>query len=112
MNRKVDILTAKNAFVASLFLAAIILTFLAPRAAVNVDEQLHYPHAKQVVNWYFTAGEDASCLETPVTNLKYYGQSVDNFTALINRVFNIENEFVTRHFTGALFFWLLLLFAG
>jgi tetratricopeptide (TPR) repeat protein len=112
MNRKVDILTAKNAFVASLFLAAIILAFLAPRAAVNVDEQLHYPHAKQVVNWYFTAGEDASCLETPVTNLKYYGQSVDNFTALINRVFNIENEFLTRHFTGALFFWLLLLFAG
>ena len=112
MNRIVDILTAKNVFVANLFLAAIILAFLAPRAAVNVDEQLHYPHAKQVINWYFTGGEDASCLETPVTNLKYYGQSVDNFTALINRVFNIENEFLTRHFTGAFFFWLLLLFAG
>ncbi len=51
-------------------------------------------------------------METPVTNLKYYGQSVDNLTALINRVFAIENEFLTRHFTGALFFWLLLLFAG
>ena len=112
MNRKVDILSAKNAFVASLFLAAIILAFLAPRAAVNVDEQLHYPHAKQVVNWYFTGGDDASCLDTPVTNLKYYGQSVDNFTALINRVFNIEDEFLTRHFTGAFFFWLLLFFAG
>ena len=112
MNRKVDISTAKSAFIASLFLAAVILAFLAPRAAVNVDEQLHYPHAKQVVNWYFTAGKDASCLETPVTNLKYYGQSVDNFTALINRVFNIENEFLVRHFTGALFFCLLLLFAG
>jgi len=112
MNKIVDILTAKNAFVASLILAATILAFLAPRAAVNVDEQLHYPHAKQVINWYFTGGEDTSCLETPVTNLKYYGQSVDNFTALINRVFNIENEFLTRHFTGTFFFWLLLLFAG
>jgi tetratricopeptide (TPR) repeat protein len=112
MNEKVDILTAKNTFFASLFLAAIILAFLAPRAAVNVDEQLHYPHAKQVVNWYFTCGEDTSCLETPVTNLKYYGQSVDNLTALVNRVFHIENEFLTRHSTGAFFFWLLLLFAG
>lgn len=112
MNKTVDISTAKNAFIASLILAAIILTFLAPRAAVNVDEQLHYPHAKQVVNWYFTGGEDISCLETPVTNLKYYGQSVDNFTALINRIFNVENEFLTRHLTGAFFFLLLLLFAG
>lgn len=112
MNKAVNIFTAKNAFVASLLLAAIILAFLAPRAAVNVDEQLHYPHAKQVVNWYFTGGKDASCLETPVTNLKYYGQSVDNITALINRTFNIEDEFLTRHITGAFFFWLLLLFAG
>jgi len=112
MNKHFNILTARNVFAASLFLAALILAFLAPKAAVNVDEQLHYPHAKKVVNWYFTGGEDISCLETPRTNLKYYGQSVDNFTALINRVFNIENEFLTRHFTGAFFFWLLLLFAA
>ena len=112
MIKAANILTAKNAFVASLVFAAILLAFLAPKAAVNVDEQLHYPHAKRVINWYFTGGEDASCLDTPVTNLKYYGQSVDNLTALINRVFDVENEFITRHFTGALFFWILLLFAG
>ncbi len=112
MNKTIDIFTAKNAFIAGLIFAAILLAFLAPKAAVNVDEQLHYPHAKKVINWYFSGGKDASCLETPVTNLKYYGQSVDNFTALINRVFNIENEFLVRHFTGAIFFWLLLLFAG
>lgn len=112
MNKAANILTAKNAFVASLVFAAILLAFLAPKAAVNVDEQLHYPHAKRVINWYFTGGKDASCLDTPVTNLKYYGQSVDNITALINRVFAIEDEFLTRHFTGAFFFWLLVLFSG
>jgi tetratricopeptide (TPR) repeat protein len=112
MNNAITILTARNAFVASLVFAALLLAFLAPKAAVNVDEQLHYPHAKKVVNWYFTGGADKSCLDTPVTNLKYYGQSVDNFTALVNRVFSVENEFLTRHFTGALFFWLLLLFSG
>jgi hypothetical protein len=112
MNNAINIITARNVFVASLVFAALLLVFLAPKAAVNVDEQLHYPHAKKVVNWYFTGGADKSCLDTPVTNLKYYGQSVDNFTALINRIFNIEDEFLTRHFTGALFFLLLLLFSG
>ncbi|MFW6259859.1 MAG: phospholipid carrier-dependent glycosyltransferase, partial [Tangfeifania sp.] len=112
MSRIHHILSARNGFAITLVLAAIILAFLAPKAAVNVDEQLHYPHAKKVVNWYFTGGEDQSCLDTPKSNLKYYGQSVDNFTALINRVFNVEDEFLIRHFTGALFFWLLLFFTG
>lgn len=112
MNNAFHILSAKNGFAVILIFAAILLGFMAPKAAVNVDEQLHYPHAKKVVNWYFTLGEDRSCLDTPKSNLKYYGQSVDNLTALINRVFSIENEFLLRHFTGALFFWLLLLFSG
>lgn len=111
MIKIVDILSARNVFVASLVLAATILALLAPKAAVNVDEMLHYPHAKKVVNWYFTGGEDVSCLNSP-DNLQFYGQSVDNFTALVNRVFAIDNEFITRHFTGAFFFLLLLLFSG
>ncbi|HPF50214.1 MAG TPA: hypothetical protein PK335_01505 [Draconibacterium sp.] len=112
MSKVSEIFTARNVFAASLIVAGLLLAFLAPKAAVNVDEMLHYPHAKEVVNWYFTGGKDASCLDTPLTNLKYYGQSVDNLTALINRVFSIENEFLTRHFTGAFFFWLLLFFSG
>ncbi len=112
MNKIVQDVNRRNLFWVVLLIVAAALIFLAPKAAVNVDEQLHYPHAKKVVNWYFTLGKDKSCLDTPQTNLKYYGQSVDNFTALLNRVFNIENEFLTRHYTGAFFFWLLLLFSG
>lgn len=112
MNKNSNIFTAKHTFYASLLFAAALLVFLAPRAAVNVDEQLHYPHAKKVVNWYFTGGKDTSSLETPVTNLKYYGQSVDNLTALVNRIFSVDNEFAVRHYTGALFFLMLLFFAG
>jgi len=112
MNRKIDIFSERNVFIITLFLAAVVLVFLAPKAAVNVDEQLHYPHAKKVVNWYFTQGEDTSCLNTPVSNLKYYGQSVDNFSALVNRLFNVEDEYLSRHYLGALFFLLLLFFAA
>jgi tetratricopeptide (TPR) repeat protein len=102
----------KNIYYTILIITASVLFLLTPHSAVNVDEQLHYPHAKSVVNWYFTGGKDQSCLYTPVTNLKYYGQSVDNFTALVNRIFSIDNEFLVRHFTGAFFFWLLLYFSG
>ncbi len=112
MTENKRIFTSKRSFFLALFIIAVALAFLVPKSAVNVDEQLHYPHAKQVINWYFTGGKDTSCLDTPVTNLKYYGQSVDNFTALFNRVFRVENEFLVRHYTGALFFWLLLLFSG
>ncbi len=111
MNNR-QLLNGKNGFYATLFLVAVALAFLAPNAAVNVDEQLHYPHAKKVVNWYFTAGSDTSCLLTPETNLKYYGQSVDNLTALVNRIFSVEDEFLTRHYIGALFFLMLLYFTG
>lgn len=112
MNRSGSIVNSKNAFYITLVLVAVTLVFLAPKAAVNVDEQLHYPHAKKVVNWYFTMGKDLSCLDTPQTNLKYYGQSVDNFAALINRIFSVENEFLVRHYIGAFFFFSLLLFTG
>ncbi len=112
MSEPFPIWTAKNGFWLLLLLVAAGLAFLAPRAAVNVDEQLHYPHAQKVVNWYLTGGKDDACLNTPHSNLKYYGQSPDNFTALINRIFHVKKPFLVRHCTGALFFWLLLLFAG
>ncbi|MFA5533419.1 MAG: tetratricopeptide repeat protein [Mariniphaga sp.] len=112
MNSTCRIWTEKNIFIAILMVAGLIFLYLAPQSAANVDEQLHYPHAKKVVNWYFTGGEDQSCLHTPHTNLKYYGQSVDNLTALINRVLYVEDEYLTRHYTGALFFWLILLLSG
>jgi tetratricopeptide (TPR) repeat protein len=112
MNNPRNISVPKIAFFVILSLAAIILALLAPKAAVNIDEHLHHNHARDVVNWYFTMGQDTSCLHTPETNLKYYGQSADNFTALVIRVFRVENEFLVRHYTGALFFLLLLLFSG
>ena len=112
MNRLFHIPTAGNVFAGLLVMTALVLVILAPKAAVNVDEQLHYPHAKNVVNWYFTFGQDKSSLHTPETNLKYYGQSVDNFTAFFNRIFQVEDEFLIRHITGAAMFLLLLLFSG
>ncbi len=112
MNKSSSINSGQHFFIGFLIIIAVVLALLAPKSAVNVDEQLHYTHAKNVVNWYFTGGQDKSSLHTPQTNLKYYGQSVDNFTALFNRIFNIKHEFLIRHYTGAFFFLMLLLFTG
>ncbi len=112
MTRELKIPGPRKVFISTLLLVAVALIILAPGAAVNVDEQLHYPHAKEVVDWYSTGGKDQACLDTPVSNLKYYGQSVDNFTALINRIFHVKNEFLVRHYTGAFFFLILCLFSG
>jgi len=112
MNDNLHTTAGRKIFIALIVIAAVIAVILAPKAAVNVDEQLHYPHAKKVVNWYLTGGEDTSSLNTPVTNLKYYGQSVDNFTALVNRVFDVQDEFRVRHYTGAFFFIMMLIITG
>ncbi|NQU88338.1 MAG: phospholipid carrier-dependent glycosyltransferase, partial [Mariniphaga sp.] len=91
---------------------AIIMLFMASGAAINIDEILHYNHAKKVLSWYETMGKDTTCLDTPKSNLKYYGQSPDNLSALINRIFSIENEYQTRHYIGFVFSFLLILITG
>lgn len=79
---------------------------------VNVDEILHYNHAVKVIDWYQSGGDDKACLDTPWSNLKYYGQSVDNLTALINRWIMPDDAYQVRHATGAIFSWLLILFSS
>ena len=79
---------------------------------VNIDELLHYPHARSVIDWYLSGGTDRTCFDTPVSNLKYYGQSADNFSALINRLLKPDDEYLIRHIIGAFFGWLLILFTS
>ncbi len=93
-------------------LLLVLMLFLAPGAAINIDELIHYKQGEKVVDWYYSKGENTACLNTPTSHLKYYGQSVDNLSALINRVFSIEDEYLIRHFIGALVGLLLLLVIG
>ena len=96
---------------AAFFIAAIMF-FMAFEAAINIDEIQHHNHAKKVINWYATGGEDTSCLHTPESNLKYYGQLPDNLSALISQVFSIKNEYQIRHLIGFGFSFLLILITG
>ncbi len=93
-------------------LLGLVMFFMASGAAINIDEPVHYQHAQKVLSWYETLGKDTSCLETPHSNLKFYGQSPDNISALINRVFAIKAVYQSRHYLGWLFSFLLLLVTG
>jgi tetratricopeptide (TPR) repeat protein len=95
---------------------AILLFFLMPilslDAGISGDEEVNYRHAGYVLDYYATMGEDTTSLFTPVTQLQYYGQAFDNFTALFNRAFDVELEMEWRHVFNALVGWLTLIIAA
>jgi tetratricopeptide (TPR) repeat protein len=79
-------------------------------AGISGDEYLHLNQARMVLEYYKTFGQDQEALHTPVTNLKYYGQSFDNFSLLLAEIFNIEDIFTFRHIMSAIAGWFTLLF--
>ncbi len=87
-----------------------LLLWLSLDASISGDEFLHSNHANDVVDYFFTLGTNQDALNTPVTNLKYYGQSYDNLASLIGRITKTENIFLLRHLMSAFAGWLIFLF--
>lgn len=78
-------------------------------AGITCDEVLHYNHSVSVYNFFATRGKDLSSLDTPVTNLKYYGQSYDNIVTVLIKWFHIENIYGFRHIMSPLAGWLAIM---
>lgn len=74
-------------------------------AGINCDEVLHYNHSQAVYNYYATGGADTSALNTPVTNLKYYGQSFDNIVTIFINWFGVEDVYAFRHVMSTIAGW-------
>ena len=92
--------------IASLFL----MVRLSLDAGISGDEKARLKHSGHVIDYFLSLGKDQTALHTPVTYLKYYGQSFDNFTTLFARIFNIEDIYGFRHICNAFAAWLILLF--
>ena len=90
----------------------ILLPLLSINAGISGDEPVHYQHAEYVFNYFKTNGADQSALNTPKTNLKYYGQAIDNLSFYINHFLKSQNPYLTRHILNALLGALLILFSG
>jgi tetratricopeptide (TPR) repeat protein len=89
-------------------LLLVLMLFLSKNAGISCDEVLHYDHSVSVYNYFASHGEDQSALNTPVTNLKYYGQSYDNIVTVLIRWFNINNVYEFRHLMSTLAGWLVI----
>ena len=95
-------------YISSAFL--LFLMLLTSRdAGISCDEVVHYNHSVSVCNYFATHGEDQSALNTPVTHLKYYGQSYDNIVTILIRWFSIDNIYGFRHFMSSVAGWLVIL---
>ncbi len=99
----------KYAFYALSLLLLIVMLLLSSRAGVSCDEVLHYNQSVAVYNYFSTGGADRSALETGDTHLKYYGQSFDNITTFLIKIFNIDNIYGFRHIMSTLAGWLVVM---
>jgi hypothetical protein len=99
-------------FIFLCFLPFILLPLLSLDAGISGDEPVHHEQAINVHKYFATKGEDLSSIETPLTFLKYYGQSIDNFSEWVNRVSGIDQPYLIRHLINALAGALTVLFTG
>src|SRR5665647_238179 len=76
---------------------------------ISGDEYLHYNQSVYVYDYFASHGRDTTALHTPVTHLKYYGQSFDNLTTILVRWFNIDDLFLFRHLSCSLAGWLTVI---
>lgn len=94
------------------FFAAVLLVVLlytCRMEGISCDEVLHYNHSLAVYNYFTTHGADQSALNTPVSSLKYYGQSYDNIVTFLTKWFGIEDVYGFRHIMSAIAGWLGIL---
>jgi tetratricopeptide (TPR) repeat protein len=89
-------------------LLLVTMLFLSKNAGISCDEVLHYNHSVSVYKYFASHGEDKSSLDTPVSNLKYYGQSYDNLVTILIRWFNIEDVYNFRHIMSSIAGWLAI----
>lgn len=99
----------KYIFVIIAGLLLIIMQFMSSDAGISCDEVLHYDHSLAVCNFYATHGADRSALNTPETQLKYYGQSYDDIVTFLIKCFNIDDVYRFRHIMSPIAGWLAIM---
>lgn len=98
----------KYIFYFSSVVLLILMLILSKNAGISCDEILHYDQSVSVYNYFATHGNDQSALNTPVTNLKYYGQSFDNIVTIITKWLKIDDVYGFRNMMSSLAGWCVI----
>jgi tetratricopeptide (TPR) repeat protein len=101
-------------FVCTAIFIMLLLPFLSKNAGISGDEVKHRNQAIKVYQFYETLGKDTSALNNfnAKDPMQFNGQSFDVINYFIEKIFNIDKIYETRHFFNALVGWLIILFAG
>lgn len=102
----------KNILLFLLLSLAVVLPLLSLDSGISGDEEVHLKHSHKVISYFTSFGEDKSAINTPITKLKYYGQSFDNITTVVAELFNQQDIYTIRHICNSLVGWLCILFAA
>lgn len=100
--------TTKYVFFSCSALLLVFMLYQSRNAGISCDEVIHYQHSVSVYNYFDTHGADQSALNTPVTNLKYYGQSYDNLVTFLTEWFGIGDIYGFRNLMSSLAGWLTI----
>ncbi len=109
---KLDWLNADALHKIALFVTLIILTVNAWEAPMSGDEYVHVKQAEKNIRYFKTLGKDKEALETPISRLKHYGQSFDNFTVLMVQLLSIDQQYRFRHVANSIVAWLIVIFTS
>lgn len=91
----------------------ILMPLMSLKSGISGDEEtFHYPHGKNVFNYYATLGKDTTCLEYDNSALEMYGPVFDVITVAVIKIFNAEDEYMVRHILNSMAGWAAILFAA
>lgn len=98
-------------FLGGIFL--ILMPLMSLKSGISGDEEtFHYPHGKNVFNYYATFGKDTTCLQYDDSALEMYGPVFDVITVAVIKIFKTEEEYQVRHILNSLAGWAAILFAA
>ncbi len=106
-------LSEKHIFYALAGLMLILMPVLSLNSGISGDEETyHYPHGKNVFNYYATLGKDTTCLHYDSSVLQMYGPVFDVITVAAIKVLKPDDEYMVRHILNSITGWAAILFAA
>lgn len=91
----------------------ILMPLMSLKSGISGDEEtFHYPHGKNVFNYYATLGKDTTCLHYENSALEMYGPVFDVITVAVIKILHAEDEYMVRHILNSIAGWSAILFAS
>ncbi len=103
----------KKIFYTLAALLFIIMPMLSLKSGISGDEEtFHYPHGKNVFNYYATLGKDTTCLHYENSVLHMYGPVFDLVTVTAIKILKPDDDYMVRHVLNSLAGWSAIFFAA